>query len=151
MKQSGKYSSITFVLLVLTMIIYGCGSSSEVSDNSNSSSNTVCESIAGTWWVTDTIDESACGGGTQYDSYEATIKQSDCNITVTVGRDSFSGSINGSTVSWTGSYPAESGTVTISSMALNKAGSRMTGTANWTLNDGQETCSGSTEMSGTRI
>ena len=91
MNKSGKYSILTCMLLALAMIIGGCGSSSEVADTGSNNSNIVCESIAGTWWVTDTIDASDCGEGTQFDSYAATIEQSGCNITVSIGRDSFSG------------------------------------------------------------
>jgi hypothetical protein len=154
MKHSGKYSIVNFMLLIFIMIIIGCGSSSEVIDNSsnsNDSSITICENVEGTWWITDTIDASDCGEDTQYDSYQATIDQSDCNLTVAIGRDSFSGIINGSAVSWSGSYATDSGTITINSMVLNKSDNKLSGSSNWTLSDGQETCTGSTGMSATRI
>jgi len=150
MKQSIKYRIVTCMLFVFVIVVNGCGSNT-VNDSSNNSANAICENIAGTWWITDTIDASSCGEGTQYDSYEAVIKQNGCDLTVSVGKDSFSGSITGSTVSWTGSYSSERGTVTINAMDINKTGNRLSGSANWTLNDVQEICSGATEMSGTKI
>ncbi len=111
---------------------------------------TTCTNVAGTWSTTEVVDGTACGSGihTEYITY--TVTQDGCNITVVPSTDgSFSGTVNGNQISWTVSFPKDGGTTT-ANVSFTISGDNVTGSASWTWSDGTDTCSGTTQISGTR-
>ncbi len=101
--------------------------------------------VSGTWTVTENV--SGCGE-TYTDSFTMTVTQDGTDLTVVTGDGTFSGSITGNTITWTGSYPEEGGTTTITSLSvtLDASGEGGTGTVEWSWSDGTETCSGTTAL-----
>ncbi|NOY44626.1 MAG: hypothetical protein GXP50_04120 [Deltaproteobacteria bacterium] len=104
--------------------------------------------VSGSWTVHETVDGSDCGEGTTSDSYTIAVTQNGTQLAVTAQGNTFAGTVSGNTLSWTGSYPEEGGTTTITSLhlTLDAAGTSGGGTVSWTWTDGTETCSGTTEI-----
>ena len=110
-----------------------------------------CVDVAGYWSTTEVVDNRDCDGNiyTEYNTY--TVTQDGCNITVVPSTGgTFSGTVNGNQVSWTGSYPAGGGTETLT-VSLTFSGDTFTGSASWTYTEGTYTCSGTTQITGTRF
>lgn len=129
-----------------------CGSSGGGGGSSCKAGST-CVTVAGTWTTTENVSASACGGAsTDYGSY--TVTQTTCNIVVTPasGVGQFTGGVNGNTICWSGSYPDSGGTTTINSLTLtvNQNGTSFQGTANWSWSGQGTSCSGSTQITGTK-
>jgi hypothetical protein len=97
------------------------------------------------------VDGSACGEGTYTDNKTYVITQSGCDITLTNSGLTFHGSIDGSNLSWSGSYSEGTGTTTITGMAVTLSSDlgTATGTAHWTWT-GSSTCSGTTQITATK-
>jgi chitodextrinase len=116
-----------------------------------SSSGTALD-VAGDWNVTENIT-SNCPGDPNHAQYLVSITQNGDNLTVFAGGQSFSGKLQGNTVSWSGSYPEDGGTTTISDLKLNLSGggNSLTGTSKWSWSDGIDSCSGVSQVSGTRV
>jgi len=108
--------------------------------------------VAGTWAVSDTVDNTKCPGGSiTHDNYNVTVVQNGSNLTVTTPVGTFNGSINGNTLSWTGSFPEGGGTTTINSMTLTVSadGKSFSGSSAWTWTQGSTSCSGTSQSTGT--
>jgi hypothetical protein len=131
------------VTLVVLVVIALSGSSVSAKE---------CVHVAGTWNVTEVSDETNCGGGSaETESNIYTITQNGCSIEVTdEGRRTYTGTVSGSTITWSGSFPEEGGTTTIQQMTLTVSGDNISGSCFWTWTDGIESCSGTTQISGTR-
>jgi hypothetical protein len=134
-----------------------CGSSGGGSSSSACTASGTCNvNITGTWSTTENVSANACGNAhTDYNTY--TITQTGCNAVVVPNTGSsagvtFNGVVNGNQICWTGSYPANGGTETINSLILtvNSSGTSFNGTASWTWSDGSNSCSGTTQVSGTK-
>ena len=146
MNLLGKDSVISMAVTAAALVLFHCG---------GGDSDCMCNDITGTWSTTEETDASDCGSGTYTSSMTYVITQSGCNLTVMpAGTDlSFSGSICNNTLSWSGSFPEEGGTTTISSMSCTLTGSpqnTFTGSSHWVWSGGGTTCSGSTQITGTR-
>ena len=106
--------------------------------------------LSGTWIVKETIlsATSVCvdeEGETS--SYEITVKQEGNSLTVTTPAGTFSGTISGDKVQWSGSYPDDGGTTTIAGMELTASSkSKLGGNTEWTWTDGNFSCSGTTQV-----
>ena len=105
--------------------------------------------VAGTWNVTETSTSNNCGDAVD-PPYSITIAQSGSNLTVTTPSGTFTGSISGNTVRWTGSYPEDGGTTTITSLTATVSGNSFSGSSTWTWAGPGSPCSGSTNFTGTR-
>lgn len=107
--------------------------------------------VAGTWNLTDTVGQNNCGDSGS-SSYSVEVTQNENALTVSTPVGVFSGAINGNTVQWTGSFPEDGGTTTINSMTLTVSadGNSLSGSSNWSWTDGSESCSGTTNTTGTR-
>ncbi len=149
MRMASKLSMFTVLLISLGVVLTACGGGGG-GDSSSGTSDT-CEMTAGTWRTTEKIDATDCGEGTytEYNTYIVT--QSGCDIIVEDSYGgSYSGSINGSTISWTGSFPDDGGTTTVNSLILTVSGDTISGHASWTWTDGVDSCSGTAQISGTK-
>jgi hypothetical protein len=110
-----------------------------------------CVNTAGTWYTTEHVNATACGEGYYYDYKTYVVTQNLCSITVAAGGSTFYGTINGNTLSWSGSYPDEGGTITLTvSLTTNNAGDYFSGSSSWTWSDGFDSCSGTTSVTGNK-
>jgi len=110
---------------------------------------------SGDWVISAYVTTSSpyCAGdnGTTQSLYP-TILQTGNNLNVTVSGANFTGTISGTTVSWSGSYPESSGTTSETLRGtVDNTCSSITGTTSWTWTDGFGSCSGSTSFSGYRL
>ena len=139
-------------LFVALLVIFACGSGGGGGGDGGGELVTPSTDITGSWSIQEVIDDTDCGGTGDTDSYTAEVVQSGNTLTVTIEGEVFTGTISGSTVSWTGSYPDDGGTTTITSLELtvSSGGTSLTGTASWTFTNGVS-CSGTTQVTGTFI
>jgi hypothetical protein len=141
-----QYLCIVSVIALGLMTIVGTGGG----DGGGDSPIQTCVDVSGTWNTTELEDATGCGEGTYTNYNEFTITQSGCNISVDAGvYGTHSGTVNGSQITYTGSYPEEGGTTTIN-VNLTISGNSLNGSATWTWSDGTYSCSGSTQITGTR-
>lgn len=105
--------------------------------------------VAGSWTVTETGTSNSCGEPVDR-PYQISIAQNGSSITVTTPVGVFAGSLNGSVLSWAGSYPEDGGTTNIGSLTATVSGDSFSGTSNWTWTGPGGSCSGSTTFSGAR-
>lgn len=111
--------------------------------------------LTGTWTVTET-GVSNCPGEATFSvgPYQVNVTQSGNNLTVVTPAGTFSGTIDGDKAKWTGSYPEDGGTTTITSMTLTVSAddNHFSGSSTWSWSDGRNTCSGTTQaINGTRV
>lgn len=106
--------------------------------------------ITGTWSVSETVDATACGEGTQTDTWSMTATQTGNALTVTTPVGTFTGTVSGSDVNWSGSFPEDGGTTTISLSATLSGGDDFAGTSTWSWTDGIDSCGGTSVFTGTR-
>jgi hypothetical protein len=113
---------------------------------------TVCDDASGTWTTTEVIDLSGCGWPDETELGDYTVTQTDCSITVTDNNkaQSYTGTINGNRINWTGSWPEDEGGTTTASISLTLTGNDLSGSATWTWREGVDSCSGTTQITGTR-
>lgn len=119
---------------------------------SGGSSQTTCTSMAGTWSVIETVADTTCSS-TSGDQTVLTIVQDGCLLSLYIGSATLTGSISGSTASWSGSFSRDGGITTITDATISTStdGSTMTGTAHWTWSNGESSCSGTTQVNGSRM
>jgi uncharacterized protein (DUF2147 family) len=129
-----------------------CSGTTVVSGVRESSGNGGSGSLSGTWEISETGDDSNCGGSGYTDFYYASVIQNGNGLVVTTDLDTFNGTTDGNSLSWTGSYydPDEEGTITITSMQLTITdGVEIAGTAQWNFaGDYGDFCSGSVFVQG---
>jgi hypothetical protein len=141
MKTQSRWLGILAILVFVGLV--GCGS------DGSSGSNGPSGSAAGAWTITETVGPNTCEDSGTF-SYTITITQNGNSITVATPVGTFSGTIGGSTVSWTGSYPDAGGTTTITSLTATVSGNTLSGSTQWTWTDGDFTCGGSSTFTGTK-
>jgi len=110
--------------------------------------------VQGKWTVTDENDQRNCGEGINTVVYTLSVQQDGERVTVTKKPEgTFTGSISGNTITWSGSYPEDGGTTTILSMTVTVSddGKTFTSQANWSWSDGDESCTGTSQGQGVRI
>ncbi len=107
--------------------------------------------VAGTWDITETMGANTCGDTVGLtDTYQVTVSQNGSNLTVTAPAGTFNGTMNSNVLSWTGSYPEQGGTTTITGMSLIVSLDRtsFSGTVDWTWTDGNYSCVGENSADG---
>lgn len=141
--------SILWCALIFTTLL-GCG---DDDDGSGPGLLAPTSDLTGTWSISETVDATACGEGIYDDDYTAAVVQNGNTLSVTIGGLVFNGTISGSRVSWTGSFPEDGGTTTITSMTLtvDPAGDALSGSSTWRWTDGVDTCSGTTTVAGSKM
>ena len=121
---------------------------------SGSSGNTggSCSDISGTWDVTQIEDDSQCGGGTITNEQVATATQSGCSFTLSGGGESISGTVTGNQISGTVSI-SDTGGMTTGTFtgSMSADGKTITATSSWTWRGGTTSCSGTTQLTATRL
>ena len=146
-----KIPRLIFLVFVISLL---AACSSGGGGGSTPSQKAPIADTSGTWTITEDGASNCTGETTYHDEYTITIIQSGNNLTVTTPAGTFYGTIDGDHVGWTGSYPEDGGTTTITAMQLTVSadGSSLSGTATWTWSDGVFSCSGTTQaINGTRV
>ncbi|RLA96946.1 MAG: hypothetical protein DRG83_16685 [Deltaproteobacteria bacterium] len=139
-RLSGKGTSLSVAALMLFIVVL-MGTGSVYSQS--------CSNVAGTWYVDAYVDATNCGEGIYYDTGVYYVTQNGCNISVEAEEGTFYGTVTGNTMTWTGSYPSEGGTVT-STITLVATGDYLTGSESWTWSGFGERCSGTSDIEGWR-
>ena len=92
-----------------------------------------------------------CDAGEYIDAQALVITQADSDITLlTSTGNTFSGTVNGDIVEWTGSFEERAGTTTFTSLSLTVSGSSASGNADWTWTDGTDSCNGTMQITASR-
>jgi len=111
----------------------------------------ITQLVAGSWRIIETIGANTCNEPTgAQPAYTVQVSQRENVLTVTTGSRSFVGTVVNNRLGWTGSYPEDGGTTTITAMNLlfSEDGSSISGNTSWTFTDGSTNCGGSTAVSG---
>lgn len=143
-------------LLVALMLTGGCsgGGGGETTPTTQPSSQLA--NAAGDWAITEYMSSNTCGNEVSstipWDNYHVAVTQNDTVLTVSTNSGTYSGTITGNKFAWTGSYPNNGGTTTITTMTLAIAadGKSLSGAAKWSWSDGSSPCSGITNVKGSR-
>lgn len=107
--------------------------------------------LTGSWAVSEQVNATQCGEGTYSDSYAVAITQNGSSLSVTADGATYTGSINGNSFNWSGSFGEDGGTTSVNlsgSVAAN--GNSLSGSSNWTWSNGSESCGGTTTFSASR-
>lgn len=110
--------------------------------------------LTGQWTISETVlsATSVCVGeiGTM-ESYTLQATQTGNSLTVVTPLGTFTGTVGGTQVQWTGSYSAQGGGVTtFTSMGTASTADSVSGTTNWSWTDGVDSCTGQNEVTGSR-
>jgi hypothetical protein len=149
-KNYRRIALAIFTLLLPAMFTLGCGGSTTLQDPT--------VNLTGTWTITETITSanSVCSGEVgEIDVWTANVVQNGNDLTVTVTSGSltgatFTGTISGDNIDWSGSYPDSGGTTNVTSTDLTATNTTLSGTASWTWSDGADSCSGQTQIAGVK-
>ncbi len=108
--------------------------------------------LTGTWTITETIGENNCGDPVGFmDVYPITATGSGNNLTVDNAGKTTNWTVTGTSILWTGSFPEQGGTTTITSTSITATdASHFSGTINFSWTDGIYPCSGTNEVSGVK-
>ena len=107
--------------------------------------------VAGTWFSRTANNAVNCDAGEFIDAQALVITQDDSAITLlTSTGNTFSGTVNGDIVEWTGSFDERGGTTTFTSLSVTVSGSSASGNADWTWTDGTDSCNGTMAITASR-
>ena len=138
------------VVLSCLALLSGCGGGSGSGSGSGDPDPPVAN-VAGDWRITETLGGNDCGeSGTR--AYLITVTTNGNSVTVRTDVGTFTGTIDGDRLEWSGSYPEDGGSTTITDMDLtvSRDGNAFSGTTSWRWSDGSFNCSGTTSVSGER-
>lgn len=148
--QRGAFSFIALGIMLATL---SCGGGGD-----NVVTPTV--SLSGTWSITETVTS---GSGVCADdvgdmrTYTLTVVQSGNNLTATLSGTGtsldgtvFTGTVSGDQVNWSGSFPEEGGTTTVSDTSITATDTTLSGSADWQWSDGMDSCTGTTSVTGVK-
>jgi fibronectin type 3 domain-containing protein len=140
----------SFSSFVALFLVASCGGGGGGGGDGDTGSNPITvPDVAGTWEITETHTDD-CGDGNNQDVWTATITQDGISVTVSYGGVARTGTMNGNVLTWSGSYPEEGGTTTVSSLTITFSGDSASGSATWSWTDGSSACSGTTAISAQR-
>lgn len=107
--------------------------------------------VAGIWSIQAFEDATNCGEGTDSYSLSVRIEQSGNSLTVTIDGTDYTGSLTGTTGTWSGSYDEDGGTTSEEyTVTFANANSTLSGGSEWTWSDGASSCSGTVTVTGSR-
>jgi len=111
---------------------------------------TQSSSIAGNWNVQEVVDSTNCGEGVYTINYTAIATVNGSEITVLANGVARTGTLNASGIKFNVSYPEDGGT-TASTGTLTFNQSTFTGNSSWTWSGSGFKCSGTSEISASKI
>jgi hypothetical protein len=107
--------------------------------------------VAGTWFSRTANNAVNCGAGEFIDGQTLVVTQDDSVITLlTSTGNTFSGTVNGDLLEWTGNFEERGGTTTFTSLSATVSGNSVSGNATWTWTDGTDSCNGTMEITASR-
>ena len=161
-----------FIAVSLAAVVAGCGGGGDSAPAAPAAPVAAAKPIgdvSGTWSITESAmiaDQTACtpAGGNALANYALTVAQATPTtnaITVTDAANAnpaatFSGTIKGSALTWSGSFQERGGTTTYNSvnLAVGADCNTLSGTTNWTYVQDPAvatfSCTGTTTLSGTK-
>jgi hypothetical protein len=116
---------------------------------------TNCADVAYAWSIREDVDATDCGEGkyTEYHTY--CVTQAGCALTITKGVGIFDGEINGYELTFSGDYEEDEGETSFNVTAtISQDGNSLDGSSEWDWDDGEDgfyNCSGTSEITGTRL
>ncbi|MDH5445537.1 MAG: hypothetical protein OEY52_08255 [Gammaproteobacteria bacterium] len=144
-----RKSSILF-LIFNGLLLGGCGHDDDEKGSAAPLSPPI-GNISGTWYVTDTIDARNCGEGQYSESGSVYVAQSGNSVTVTINGSKFTGTLSGNSLSWSGNYPEDGGTTSLSLSATVGANcDTLSGGSTWSWSGPGGPCSGTTRTTAYR-
>ncbi len=157
MNERIRRGMIGMATMAMIAALSACGGGGSGGDGCPTTEPTSCiTGLSGNWDVSDVTSTSSeycidADGSTT--TYTAEVTQSGCRLTVEIAGNVFAGFVDGSTLCWSGSYPFNDGTTTLTSMEVtaNAAGTSFTGSASWTWTDGVGNCEGTSSSQGFKI
>ncbi len=151
---------LVLIVLCLGLPMLGCGGGGKSSAPVSSSlppppppppSPVQAADVAGAWFSRTANNAVNCGMGEIIDAQTIVITQDDSAITLlTSTGNTFSGTVNGDIIEWTGSFAERGGTTTFTSLSVPVSGNSASGNATWTWTDGTDACNGTMEISASR-
>lgn len=107
--------------------------------------------ISGVWAIEDT-SVSQTAGCSDFSTYDLVVAQSGNAVTVTdAALNVFTGTLNGNTLTWSGTYPEPPGTVSNNvTITIGATCTTLTGTSTWSYTEPGFSCSGTGTATGTR-
>lgn len=149
-----KKSYVVVVAIMALFFAASCGGGS-------SSLEPATVDLTGTWEISELITEASgvCSGVVgDMSTYTLTAVQDGNDLTVTVGNDAlenagavFTGTVSGDHINWSGSYPTNGGTTEVTSTDITATNTELSGTGNWNWSDGDDSCSGKTQVTGYKL
>ena len=109
------------------------------------------EDVADTWFSRTENNAVNCGRDVLIDAQAIVITQDDSAIELlTSTGNTFSGTVNGDIIEWTGSFEELGGTTTFTALSVTVSGNSASGNAAWTWTDGTDSCNGTMEITASR-
>ena len=143
---------ISCITLTILLLAAGCSGSQALID--------AAVQLTGAWNIEELITQASgvCSDSVgDTSSYTLQIVQNGNELIITVGSDApenagaiFTGTISGNTIDWQGNYPTNGGTTEVTSTNITATDNDFNGTANWNWSDGNDSCSGTTQVQGTK-
>ena len=107
--------------------------------------------VSGTWFNRIANNAVNCGMGEFIDAQAIVITQDDSAITLLMSTgNTFSGTVDGDIVEWTGSFEERGGTTTYTSLSITASGDSASGNASWTWTAGNDSCNGTMDITASR-
>ena len=107
--------------------------------------------VAGNWSVSYTDDATGCGEGITSGTVTFVVVQTGDVLAVTSDGIVFTGTLNGTQSSWSGSYPEDGGTTTEEfTVTFTNSNTMFNGGSTWTWTAGLGGCSGSSTITGSK-
>ena len=107
--------------------------------------------VAGNWTVAAFEDATGCGEGTSNTTLTVRIEQSGNTLTVTISGVEYTGTLNGTQATWSGSYDDDGGVTTEQfTVTFANDNTTLSGGSTWTWTDGGDSCSGTVTVTGSR-
>ena len=148
---------LVLIILCLGISMLGCSSGGKSSAPVSSSPPppppppVQAANVAGTWFSRTANNAVNCGMGEIIDAQAIVIAQDDSAITLLMSTGiTFSGTVNGDIIEWTGSFEERGGTTTFTSLSVPVSGNSASGNATWTWADGTDSCNGTMEIIASR-
>ncbi len=141
------------LLLAICLTFTACGSGTGGNNGTLSCEFDTLEAatfnIDGTWCITDTSTSSNDECDAEVQLIEIEIAVSGNTVTASTPGGTFTGTISGNEIKWSGSFGEDGGTTTVScaELSLSDAGASATGTSTWSFSDDTGfTCSGTSTI-----